>query len=103
MEVPKPQRKRFKPKRKKRGTFSAETKQRVYANQNGLCFLCNAAGGEFHHCRFKSKLGRGVYTNCLLLCHKCHREVHQNRKLADSLREHMRDLHGADYYKDDWD
>lgn len=103
MEIKKPKHKRRKPTLSKRGQFSKDTKFTVYNEQNGLCFMCSRQGSDFHHVHFKSQGGRGVYTNCLLLCRYCHTEVHQKRIMADTLRNHMKALHGANYYKDGWD
>lgn len=101
--VPKVTYRKRQPSKKKRGEFSKVVKQQVTEEQNGLCFLCKEPGEEFHHCFFKSSGGRGVYTNCLLLCASCHRIAHQSRKLADDLRSYMIRTHGENYYKDAYD
>lgn len=101
--VPKPNFKRRKPKRKKRGQFSKETREKIIERENGLCRLCNAKGTEIHHCKFKSQGGRGVFSNGLLLCAPCHRKVHQNAELALKLRNYMKAMYGPDYFRDEWD
>lgn len=101
--VPKVTYKRRKPKRSKRNAFSYKVKQQIYERDNGLCQQCGAPGTEIHHVKFRSQGGRGVYSNGVLLCHSCHRKVHDNRELALQWQKHFESMYGKDYYKDEFD
>ena len=101
--VPKPVRKRSKPTRRQRNNFSQKVRQQIYERDNGLCQECGSRGTEIHHVKFRSKGGRGVYSNGVLLCHSCHRKVHDNRELALQWQKHFESMYGKDYYKDEWD
>ena len=101
--VPKPVRKRSKPTRRQRNNFSQKVRQQIYERDNGLCQQCGSLGTEIHHVKFRSQGGRGVYSNGVLLCHSCHRKVHDNRELALQWQKHFESMYGKDYYKDEWD
>ncbi|GGB43446.1 hypothetical protein GCM10011409_21320 [Lentibacillus populi] len=101
--VPKPQHKRRIPKRAKRGEFSKEVRQQVYERDRGLCQQCGRRGEEIHHVKFKSRGGRGVFTNGLTLCHLCHKKVHMNGELTEYWLDFFTDYYGPDFYKDEWD
>lgn len=101
--VPKVTYKRRKPLRRKRNAFSNKVRQQIYERDEGKCQQCGDVGTEVHHVRFRSQSGRGVYTNGVLLCHSCHRKVHQNRDLALEWQRHFKSKYGSDYYKDEWD
>lgn len=101
--VPKPVRKRSKPTRRQRNNFSQKVRQQIHERDNGLCQQCGSLGTEIHHVKFRSQGGRGVYSNGVLLCHSCHRKVHDNRELALQWQKHFESMYGKDYYKDEWD
>lgn len=101
--VPKVTYKRRKPKRSKRNAFSHKVKQQIYERDNGQCQQCGAPGTQIHHVKFRSQGGRGVYSNGVLLCHSCHRKVHDNRELALQWQKHFESMYGNDYYKDEFD
>lgn len=101
--VPKTKYKRKKPTRKKRGEFSKDTREAIYERDNWSCRMCGAPASQIHHCFFKSRGGRGVYTNGVTLCQDCHSEVHQSSKLTDYWMEHCKSLYGENYHKDSWD
>ena len=101
--VPKVTYKRRKPTRRKRNAFSNKVKQQIYERDNGLCQQCGAPGTQIHHVKFRSQGGRGVYSNGVLLCHSCHRMVHDNRELALKWQKHFESMYGKDYYKDEFD
>lgn len=101
--VPKPNFRRRKPKKKKRGAFDKEARQQIIDRDKGLCRCCGKQGSEIHHVKFKSSSGRGVFTNGMLVCQSCHIEIHQDFNLATFWRNKFKELYGDNYYKDDWD
>jgi len=101
--VPKnPYRKR-KPTRRNRNNFSKKVREAIYERDKGLCQECGRPGTEVHHCVFRSAGGRGVFTNGVLLCSRCHMKVHQVKSLADKWRNVMKERYGDGYWKDEWD
>ena len=103
MRVPKPKHKRRKPTRRQRNSFSKKVRQEIFERDSGLCQECGRPGTEIHHVKFRSQSGRGVFTNGLLLCANCHRQVHQIRKLAEKWQLKFEERYGTDYFKDRWD
>lgn len=101
--VPKPSFKRRKPKRGKRGRFDEVTRKRIIDRDEGKCRECGQRGTEIHHVIFRAQNGRGVYTNGLLLCHFCHRRLHDNADLANKWVAIFHDEYGADFHHDEWD
>lgn len=101
--VPKPRHKRRVPKKAKRGQFDEITRKKIIERDDGRCQECGLKGEEIHHVLFKSRGGRGVYTNGLLLCHACHRRLHDKTELADKWIVRFHDLYGKNFYKDAWD
>jgi|SRR5690625_3974099 len=101
--APKRPYKRRKPVRRKRNNFSKKVRQEVYEENNGLCQQCGGIGTEIHHVYPRSRGGRGVKTNALLVCHDCHREIHQNNDLLNDWIRHYKSFYGDDFYKDRWD
>lgn len=101
--VPKPDHKRRKPKKGNRGKFSAETRKAVIERDEGLCRVCRAPAGEIHHVMFKSRSGRGVYTNGLLVCQTCHSAIHASGDKTEFWQKLFERVYGPDYYKDSYD
>jgi len=95
--------KRKSPKQSLRGEFNRSLRKEIYERDNGLCRQCGKQGSEIHHCKFRSSGGRGVLTNGVLLCNRCHVRVHRIKEEADKWRRIMEVNYGADYYKDEWD
>ncbi|RDW17607.1 hypothetical protein CWR48_13905 [Oceanobacillus arenosus] len=101
--IPKPNHKRRVPKRVNRGKFNKETREKVNDRDRGLCQQCGQVGTEVHHVMFKSRGGRGVFTNALTLCNGCHIQVHKDNELADYWIDVYTDRYGPNFYKDEWD
>lgn len=102
--IPKPNHKRRVPIQSKRNNFSKKVRKEIHKRDDGICQICySMKGTEIHHCKFKSQGGRGVATNGILLCSYCHRQVHQDYELAESIRKRMETRFGKDYHKDEWD
>ncbi len=101
--VPKPNFKRRAPKQATRNEFKQSVRMEIYERDNGLCRQCGAPGEHIHHVLYRSRGGRGVYTNGLTLCHVCHTKVHTNAALTKYWLQTFVDLYGEDFYKDEWD
>lgn len=101
--IPKPIHKRRVPKKGNRGNFSRSVRNQVYERDNGQCRQCGAKGEEIHHVYFKSRGGRGVFTNGLTLCHSCHRKVHMSAENTQYWIDRFTEEYGEDFYKDEWD
>lgn len=101
--VPKPSHARIKPRRGERGKFSNKVRQAIWERDQGLCQQCFRKGEHIHHVMFKSRSGRGVFTNGIILCNKCHTEVHQNNDLAEYWINVFVDRYGPSFYKDEYD
>lgn len=101
--VPKNPYKRRKPTRRKRNNFSKKIKQEVYDEVDGKCQQCGGRGEQVHHVMPRSRGGRGVKTNALLLCHSCHETVHRNNDLLNDWIRHYKSFYGDNFYKDEWD
>ena|SRR5690625_3432660 len=101
--VPKPRHKRRKPSLKKRGEFSKVTKEKIYKRDGGLCVVCFKKADDFHHVKYKTQNGRGVFTNGVCLCRKCHDKAHSYKDLRKNLEQMMIDKYGDRYWADEWD
>ena len=101
--VPKPRAKRRVPKRANRNNFTKSVRNQVYKRDNGICQMCKGKGTEIHHVMFKSRGGRGVFTNGLTLCQPCHRKVHNSGDLTDYWIDVFVDRYGPNFYKDKWE
>lgn len=103
MQVPKPNFKRRVPKRAERNAFTKSMREKIYNRDNGKCRQCGRPGQEIHHIMFRSRGGRGVYTNGLTLCHTCHQKLHQNNDIANYWIGWAQEKYGKNFYKDSWD
>lgn len=103
MMVPKPSHPRRAPKQGTRGNFKNDVRKQIYIRDQGKCRQCGKPGEEIHHIRFRSHMGRGVYTNGLTVCHSCHAKIHNNHDLAEYWMGWAIDNYGPDYYRDRWD
>lgn len=67
---------------KKRITVSKETYDEVYERDKGCCRLCGNNSIQLHHIRYRSESKDliDVPSNCIMLCLKCHKLVHSNKK-----------------------
>lgn len=101
--VPKPNHKRYKPKRVDRGKFPDKVREQIKEHFNNQCQECFQKGLHIHHVKPKgSGVGRGVFTNGLLLCTSCHKKIHDERsqKRLKYWQNVFREKHGINYYKD---
>lgn len=101
--IPKPSFKRRKPRLGARGRFNEATRDKIHERFNGLCGECGRVGEHIHHIKYKSQMGRGVESNGVLLCHKCHADIHRYRTLALKWEEWAIENFGPLYYQDEWD
>ena len=101
---PKPRHKRKVPKLKQRNDFSPDTKLRIAERSGGTCEWCGMAlATDYHHVKFRSAGGRGVYTNGLHGCNRCHRMAHIDARTRREMEQKHISMYGEDYYKDEWD
>lgn len=103
MMFPKPKHMRKSPKRGERGKFNNMVRQAVYEYDDGKCRICGRPGGEVHHILPKSRGGRGVFTNAMLVCQSCHRKIHQDVELMNFWITETANKHGFRFYEDGWD
>lgn len=73
---------RIKPISKKRVCVNKETYNKVYERDKGVCRLCGNNNIELHHIYYRSERKDLINDpdNCIMLCNKCHRLVHSNKK-----------------------
>jgi HNH endonuclease len=69
-----------------------------------LCANCRSKPPDDpHHIRFKSDDGKGVLTNLLPVCRKCHEKIHREPELAQYWKDWAKKEHGFEYWMDEWD
>lgn len=91
-------------KRGDRSKFSKMVRDAVKEHFEDACQMCFGKGIHIHHVQPKgSGIGRGVFTNALLLCNKCHRQVHDDDKLLRHWKEVYRKKYGPLYFMDEED
>lgn len=101
--APKPNFKRRKPLRRNRNNFSKKIRNEIYNEANGVCQQCGGRGEEIHHVMPRSRNGRGVKTNGLLVCHKCHRDIHDNPSLLVEWIRVYKSYYGDYFWHDEFD
>lgn len=77
--------KKYKPIKKvskKRVCVKKDTYNMVFERDNGICRLCENKTIHLHHIiyRSESKALINEPSNCIMLCERCHRLVHSNKK-----------------------
>jgi hypothetical protein len=98
---PKPSHSRRVKERGDRGKFSKMVRDEVKKHFNNQCQICLGKGIHLHHVMPKgSGIGRGIYTNALLLCNSCHKQVHADDKLLRHWKEVYRKEYGPLYFMD---
>jgi hypothetical protein len=98
---PKPSFNRRVKERGDRSKFSKMVRDAVKEHFDNTCQICGHRGIHIHHVQPKgSGIGRGVFTNALLLCNKCHRKVHDDDKLLRHWKEVYRKKYGPLYFMD---
>lgn len=101
--APKPKFKRGKQKRSKRGEFSKEVRDQIKERFDNTCQECGVQGDNLHIHHVKPKgsgIGRGLFSNGLLLCFACHRKVHDDPERLKYWQDKFTEWHGENYYKD---
>lgn len=95
------------PKRADRSEFTAREKEKICEAFGGWrCAKCGNPYIEFHHAKFRSGSGRGVWRNGVPLCNAHHTLNHEgegSRETAESWRSFLKDRYGEYYYMDEWD
>lgn len=98
--VPKPSHNCRVKKKGERGKFSKMIRDEVKIRYNNQCAVCYQRGHHIHHVMPKSRSGRNVFTNALLLCNSCHKEIHAENKLLNHWIRTFRDMYGKHFYQD---
>ena len=98
--VPKPQHKRRVRKRGERSKFSKFVRDKVKEHFDHTCQECGGKGIHLHHVKFRSEGGRGVFTNALLLCNQCHKNIHLDNERALYWKETFKKKYGSLYFMD---
>ncbi|WP_108669530.1 HNH endonuclease [Peribacillus acanthi] len=98
--IPKPSHKRRVKKRGERSKFSKMVRDAVKQNYNNECAMCSRLAHHVHHVWPRSRSGRNVYTNGLLLCNDCHKEVHADNKLLNHWIRQFKEMYGKHFYQD---
>jgi 5-methylcytosine-specific restriction endonuclease McrA len=98
--IPKPSHKRGKRKRGERSHFSKMVREEIKELYNNACQECGGKGIHLHHVCFRSQGGRGVFTNALLLCNNCHKNIHLDNERAMYWKEVFKKKYGPLYYMD---
>lgn len=98
---PKTTYKRVKRKRVDRGKFSDKVRKEIKEHFNNQCQECYGKGIHIHHVKPKgSGVGRGVFTNGLLVCNPCHQKIHADPDRLKYWQDEYRKLYGKNYFKD---
>lgn len=94
------------PSRYKRNEFSEREREKILEARGGYCLECGSPYIEFHHAKFRSGSGRGVWRNGIPLCNTHHTFAHEgegSRAYANKWRKLLEGLYGEFYYMDEWD
>jgi|SRR5690625_1617524 len=103
MMFPKKTYKKRKPSLAKRGKFSNKTISQILERDDYKCVVCLSQADDIHHVKYKSAGGRGVFTNGMSLCRRCHDHAHSNHEERKRLEQIMIDKYGNDYFRDEYD
>lgn len=102
--VQKPQHNRRVKKKADRGEFPAKVRKKIIKEQNGRCQICGHPTTYIHHVKPRGRHGRGVFTNGMLACVKCHNpKIHDAPGMVDHWIRIWEKKFGPDFYKDDED
>lgn len=102
--IPKPNHRRAKPKRADRNKFSQQAREYILQRDNNTCRVCCVSQAtQIHHVMYRSRGGRGVKTNGLSICNKCHHKIHKDANLSQYWQDKFSVAYGSNYYKDQWD
>jgi hypothetical protein len=64
------------------------------------CQECGGKGIHLHHVCFRSQGGRGVFSNSLLVCNSCHKQIHLDNERAMYWKEVFKKKYGPCYFMD---
>jgi 5-methylcytosine-specific restriction endonuclease McrA len=98
--VPKPNHKRKAPKRGDRSKFSKFVRDAVKEHFDHQCAECGRLAHHVHHVMPRARSGRNVFTNGLLLCNDCHKEVHADNEKLQGWIELYKKKYGRNFWKD---
>lgn len=98
--VPKPSHRRKVQKQANRSKFSKMVRDEIKEKNNNLCQMCGRLAFHLHHCMPRSRGGRNVFTNAVLLCAACHRKVHADESLLKYWINEHKKLYGKDFFRD---
>jgi HNH endonuclease len=98
--VGKPKHSRRVKKRGDRSKFSKMVRDQVKEHFNNTCQECFGRGVHVHHVFPRSRGGRNVFTNALILCNDCHKKVHADNGLLQGWIERFKKLYGNRFYMD---
>jgi 5-methylcytosine-specific restriction endonuclease McrA len=91
------------PTAKVRSSISKKEYNRAIEAFGESCIYCGSSHIEMHHIRFRSQQGRGGFRNLVPLCKRHHLQVHNEREIADTLREVREKYFGPWYWADKFD
>ena len=70
---------------KKSKSPNKSQKNKVWDDQNGLCFRCrrhlSPSITEYHHIKHRSKGGSSKTKNLRALCSNCHKKIHNEERV----------------------
>ena len=96
--------KRFKPKQKERNRIKAKDYNKAVEVWGNTCFCGSTQNLQMHHLKFRSSgIGRGGFTNSILLCEFHHRKAHSDYDFRKNLEIQRRRVCGEHFYKDEFD
>lgn len=98
--VPKPNHKRRVKHRGERSKFSKMVRDEVKKHFDDRCAECGKHGIHVHHVMPRSRGGRNVFTNALLLCNDCHKEVHADNEKLNGWINLFKRMYGKYFYMD---
>lgn len=102
--VPKPKHDRRVKKRKDRNEFPPNVRKQIIKDQDGCCQMCGKPSQEIHHVYLKSRGGRGVLNNGMLVCTNCHiPKIHNAPGMVEHYIEIFKERHGEHFYMDEMD
>lgn len=98
--IPKPSHGRRVKKRGDRSKFSKMVRDAVKDHYSNQCGQCGRNACHVHHVMPRSRGGRNVFTNGLLLCNDCHKQVHADNDLLKEWINRYKKMYGKNFYKD---
>ncbi|WP_017728528.1 HNH endonuclease [Halalkalibacterium ligniniphilum] len=101
--VAKPKHKRKSRKRADRGKFTDPIRKKIKEHFQHTCQECGGRGHHCHHVKPKgSGVGRGVFTNGLLLCKRCHDAIHNelDQTRLKYWQNVFKEQYGIHYFRD---